>query len=371
MSLFRGAMRNVEAPEDPHLPAARTLVPNLKVNPNDIASFDAALKAVKAYFYHLAEGVNIQARQTFFDLSTNSLVQPSLVGIHALGLHPEDLAEMGKAGAKVVWSPFSNTLLYGQTLDLSAVVDAGIPWGLGCDWTPSGSKNLLHELKVARFAAHQSLTDRALVAAATSQGAQVASWADHVGTLKADALADLIVVRGDGEPWTELIKATEAGIALVVIQGIARYGDPAVVGPIAGKATLETRQMPWGPAAFNLTAEGSPLNDVTLAAAEQTLHEATDDLPKFREDMEARQAGLRADGVEVTEAFTVELDNEYEPTPEELAADPDIEFFADFTRMATTVPLDSLYVDGAFLAVLAAEANVSPALKKAVADAYT
>ena len=49
----------------------------------------------------------------------------------------------------VVWSPYSNMLLYGETMDIKAAIEAGVTIGLGSDWTPTGSKSVLEELVVA------------------------------------------------------------------------------------------------------------------------------------------------------------------------------------------------------------------------------
>ena len=49
----------------------------------------------------------------------------------------------------MIWSPFSNLWLYRDTTDVVAARDEGLRICLGADWSPSGSKNLLGELKVA------------------------------------------------------------------------------------------------------------------------------------------------------------------------------------------------------------------------------
>ena len=48
-----------------------------------------------------------------------------------------------------MWSPFSNLWLYGATTDVAAARARGLRLCLGSDWAPSGTKNLLGELKVA------------------------------------------------------------------------------------------------------------------------------------------------------------------------------------------------------------------------------
>ena len=84
--------------------------------------------------------------------------------VHGTALEAQDFVEMRGApttrsngsgdglGAKLVWSPLSNLLLYGQTADIKAAKAAGVRIGIGSDWAPSGSKNLLGELKIAQLA---------------------------------------------------------------------------------------------------------------------------------------------------------------------------------------------------------------------------
>ena len=50
----------------------------------------------------------------------------------------------------MVWSPFSNLALYGETAAIAAAKACGLRIGIGPDWSPMG-KNLLGELKVARL----------------------------------------------------------------------------------------------------------------------------------------------------------------------------------------------------------------------------
>ena len=57
--------------------------------------------------------------------------------------------EWAPLGGSIVWSPFSNLWLYRGTTDVLAARAAGVRICLGADWSPSGSKNLLGELKVA------------------------------------------------------------------------------------------------------------------------------------------------------------------------------------------------------------------------------
>src|SRR3546814_1706615 len=95
---------------------------------------------------------------------------------------------MAAHGASMVWSPLSNLLLYGQTADVAAATAAGLTIGLGSDWSPSGSKNLLGELKAAHpcnRAAGEPFSARDIVAMATRNAAQPMKWERGAGSLAA------------------------------------------------------------------------------------------------------------------------------------------------------------------------------------------
>jgi 5-methylthioadenosine/S-adenosylhomocysteine deaminase len=376
--LFNGAMRNVEETKDPRLPEAGTRVPTLYANPEGVRSFRAALDARNAYFYHLAEGSDLGARRTFTDLEDNDLLARSLVGIHCLGLNSSDLAQLAKAGAKGVWSPFSNLLLYGQTLDLHALRASGLRFSIGCDWTPTGSKNLLQELKVARWVASAQaadLTAEDLVRAVTCNPAAVVGWEGYVGVLRPEALADVLVLRGDqGDAFNQLVDATEAEVALVLVHGIPRYGDSDLMGQLNTEPDrpLEEWSLDGSKKAFNLQTPGSELSEISFGAARGTLLNAMSDLVAFRASTEEQEAALYALGLDAP-SFTLELDNEYQPTPDELldGAVPEAELMADWSQMAQSVELDSPVVGGQdYWARVDAQPNIDPSLKEALRSAY-
>jgi len=378
IKLFRGAMRNVEVTSDARLPEAGTLVPNLIVDETHVAAFRKALASRTAYFYHLAEGVNDRARQAYNDLVESQLVQKSLVGIHCLGLHPDDLNSLTAAGAKAVWSPLSNLLLYGRTLDLEAVKSAGVPLALGCDWSPSGSKNLLQELKVARWvvdAQGVSLSDADLVSCVTDAPARTLGWAPYLGSLTEQAFADVLVIDGvAGDPYQHLIKAREADIRLLLIHGVARYGERSLMERLhtTPEFPLESWTLAGSERAFNLRTPDSELNDVSFAAAAESLSAAMSDLPGFRERAGGERAKLASFGLEEAPSFVVELDNEYEPTPEELQAEPAVAgLTADWSRMVDSVALDTpIVAEDAYWQRLSAATNLPEGLAASLRAAY-
>lgn len=372
--LYRGVMRNVEETDDPRLPEASTLVPDLYVKKQDrVDAFRRTLDTRAAYFYHLAEGIDAVSQQRFQDLKVNDLIQKSLVGIHSLGLEGPDLKFMAAAGAKVVWSPFSNMLLYGETLNLEDLRKSGVVFSIGCDWAPTGSKNLLEELKVARWVVENQesdFTSEELVRAVTVNGAAAAGWQDGVGRLAEDMFADLLVIRGaDGDPWDHLIDATEPDVDLVVIHGKARYGALAHMEALHGDPTFPIEEWSVGgeQKGFDLYTPSSPLNDVSFARSIEVLEEGMADLPALLEESQTGENELLSLGLDAP-AFTVLLDNEYEPDPSEV--DPAMQLLAD-VPMPESVPLDPPEVNAeGYWDLVDAQPNIQDGLKTYLRSAY-
>ena len=214
----------------------------------DARKFLARLKKEDSCFLlHLSEGVTDPAspkpsvaRKHFLALEIKKdewALNDKFCGIHAAGLLPEDFDVLAQKNASMVWSPLSNLLLYGGTARVDAARAAGVTIGLGSDWSPTGSKNLLGELKVAWLYSQHVLNGlfkaRDLVAMATRDAARILKWKGLLGTIAAGARADILVIDGTGDPaddpYDALIHAKETAIRLVMINGVARYGVPALM----------------------------------------------------------------------------------------------------------------------------------------------
>ncbi len=377
VTIFKGAMRNVEETGDPRLPEAGTCVPDLGLSDDDIKSFRNSLSKRIAYFYHLAEGVGSTARKRFLDLKANELIQKSLVGIHSLGLKPEDLNLMAEKKAKVVWSPFSNLLLYGKTLDLKALKDSGPLFCIGCDWSPSGGKNLLQELKVARYVKDlqgSGYTSRDLVRAVTCNPAAILGWDGYLGSLKPGAFADLIVIKGTGgDPYDHLIDATEREIKLVVVHGTPRYGIKSIMQSIhkSEKDSLETITLGEEERSLYLYAPGSVINDLTFAESHDTLAKAMADLPAFRQSTNEENRLFKAMGMKVEDKFRILLDNELEEPEVKRSNRLMASAKTDWSRMAKSVELDEPSVDfPSYWDRLKEQANIDDDLRQMLKKAY-
>jgi cytosine/adenosine deaminase-related metal-dependent hydrolase len=286
---FRGLVRNVEAPLDAALNAAMTRIPD--VTAREVGEFRGALTRHACCLLHLSEGTDEHAHQAFFALSTAAppAIMKSLVGIHCVVLNNADFKAMGASGAKMVWSPLSNLLLYGDTANVKAARDNGVTIGLGSDWTFSGSKNLLGELKVARAVnaiRNYGFSDRDLVAMATCDGAKVLSWDHRVGSLERGKLADVIVIDGAaGDPYAALLEATEHGVVLSVIGGEPRYGTSALMKQLgADQGDIDETTIAGRKRILSFTSDPNSKQRVSFDDARAALAEALRDLPKLERE---------------------------------------------------------------------------------------
>jgi len=336
--LYQGLVRNFEAPDDAALPRAETRVPDLRQDQVETMRADLATGA--PYFFHLSEGIDTIARRQFELIRENALVQPNLIGIHSLALTRDQHQAMAQSGAGLVWSPLSNMLLYGQSIDPAILLEARSHFGLGSDWTPSGSRNILQELKVAWLSVQQvvapeqrfSLED--IARAATLQAAQVAGWGEHVGSIERGKLADFTVLDNrHADVYENLLRSTERHVRLVMVGGTARYGSKDVVKATGiPESALETLQVGGLEKSLYLRQPGSPIGSLTFAAARQRLLDVMGDLKRIRESPTPLFEPLASGPT-----LTLELDMQ----PEEL--DPGIELFADQPPL-DKAELDSLTV---------------------------
>jgi 5-methylthioadenosine/S-adenosylhomocysteine deaminase len=197
----------------------------------------ARLAGGLAFIYHLAEGVDSALQKEFQFLDDHGCVRDGLVGIHSTALTDDDFRVWKQRGSgAIVWSPFSNLWLYGDTTDVLSARRRGLRVCLGSDWTPSGTRNVLGELKVAtrwnRVALDGALEPADLVELVTANPGDTLArpWQAPVGRLVEGALADLACfapVRAD--PWQTVLTATERHVRLVVVGGRPVYGNRALL----------------------------------------------------------------------------------------------------------------------------------------------
>lgn len=243
-------VRNVEMKNFGEDHIGQSVLPISSMFVKDLPAQKASIEKLDGWLFHLSEGIDEHARNEYFNpkydpsknvgpsnqagLKNIGLVTKNLIGIHCTGLKEEDFADWKKTtgeGAKVVWSPLSNLMLYGKTTDVLGAKKHGATIAIGTDWSPSGSKNMLWELKVVdqvnRQQLKKALSDQEIVAMATKNPAKLVKWTDKVGMIKPGMSADLLIVddvRAEN-PYRNLILALENQVQLVMVDGDPIYGD--------------------------------------------------------------------------------------------------------------------------------------------------
>jgi hypothetical protein len=183
---------------------------------------------IRAFIVHLAEGrAKDEYNKIEYKLSEKlGFAKEGLVIIHGVGLDANDMKHAADRKMSLVWSPYSNLLLYKETTDINEALKAGLNISLGSDWSPTGSKNLLDEVKIAKlYLASQKnspVTDRMLFEMMTINPARALKLDQKVGRIEKDYLADIVAIRlksSQENYYSQVINADSADIQMVFVGG--------------------------------------------------------------------------------------------------------------------------------------------------------
>ncbi|MFN3455641.1 MAG: amidohydrolase family protein [Pseudobdellovibrio sp.] len=203
---------------------------------------------IRTFIAHLSEG---RAQDAYNKLEyklakTMGLAQKGLVIIHGVGLDEADMKHAASQEMSIVWSPFSNLLLYGETLNLKLANKYGINLTLGSDWSPSGSKNLLDEVKIARNYVKKNhikfITDKDLYEMMTIRPAKALKLEHKIGRLEENYLADIVAIKLKSlavNPYTQIIAAEPSDIQVVMVGGKVVVGKKTVLNKLDIKSNPE------------------------------------------------------------------------------------------------------------------------------------
>jgi cytosine/adenosine deaminase-related metal-dependent hydrolase len=217
----------------------------------------SSIDALDSYLPHIAEGINSEAHNEFVCTSSTDapskkqdLIKKQTAVIHGIAMKADDVALYRTDMAMLVWSPRSNIDLYGNTAPVTLFDAMGVQIALGTDWMPSGSMNLLRELKCADslnqsyFAKHFSDTD--LWRMVTINGAFALGVQNVLGALEPGHVADISIYDGkQRRDHRAVIDASVEDVVLVMRGGKALYGDAALMDdPVIGASDCESFDAP-------------------------------------------------------------------------------------------------------------------------------
>jgi 5-methylthioadenosine/S-adenosylhomocysteine deaminase len=293
---YRGIVRNVENTEDADLPEALAKISD--VESKSVTKFFERLKKQFCLLLHLSEGTDDNAHKHFDDLrlpNGDFAINEALAGIHCVALTEADFKKMKSKKASMVWSPLSNLLLYAKTADIAAAVRNDLLIGLGSDWSPSGSKNLFGELKVARLVSKNldiMKKDADVLALGTINPARILKWDTLLGSIEAGKRADLMVMDGkSGDPYQSFLTRSESSISLVVVNGIARYGKEDLMDQWEGtKENIKVNKKNYK---FFLQqgTQDPAVGNLKLSAAIKKLKDGLNTLPQLATNLENANTG--------------------------------------------------------------------------------
>lgn len=259
-----------------------------------IASKKTYLKDSKrsALIAHLAEGRRDDPyNQVEFEIiKLLDMAKPNVNFVHGVGISKDDMKIMGANKMGLIWSPYSNLLLYGQTLDIKSAREAGVMLSLGSDWLPTGSRGILEEAKLAASYIDKDpdgeglkkiFTDEELYLLLTENPAKMINHFDinpakgesGVGQLKVGAMGTLIATTHlDDNPYTSLVRKTySADVNLVVVDGKVIYGNEGYVQQ-GGIAKTDYEVLPVYFSGLNeLASKSIPLIDEKKATKDEKL----------------------------------------------------------------------------------------------------
>jgi 5-methylthioadenosine/S-adenosylhomocysteine deaminase len=326
-SYFRGIVRNVESPDDQTLPRGESRMSD--VIANDLKAFWKNLQAYDqrgaAFLLHLAEGYDTKAHEHFeiLKLNGNWAIDRALAGIHCVALNANDFQTLKINSGSIIWSPMSNLLLYGKTADIPSAKAARLRIALGCDWSPSGSKNLLSEMKVAwlyakdykRRTRKKLFSAEDIVAMVTRVSAEILRWDQCLGTIETGKLADLTILSNCMEDaYENAIHARESDVKLVVVGGVPRYGDSDLMHELVSEdRDVEDVLIMGEPRTIDLESDDERVPRIAFTKAQALLTDALRRLPELEK---AQKVGMLHPAMKALpngSGWTLALD-EIEPT---------------------------------------------------------
>jgi cytosine/adenosine deaminase-related metal-dependent hydrolase len=166
---------------------------------------------------HAAEGLDEEAANEFERLDALGCLKSNTLLVHGVALDQSQRTRLERVGAGLIWCPSSNLRLFGKTAEVRDLV-AHHRVALGTDSRLSGGRDLLAELRLA--ANLSGLGEESLEGLVTHIGADLLRLPDR-GSLRPGLRADLLVLPAG----TALGCAARANVRMVMIDGIARYGD--------------------------------------------------------------------------------------------------------------------------------------------------
>lgn len=199
--------------------------------------------------------------------------------VHGCGIDPANPAHVQflvERDISIVWSPTSNLLLYGDTLDVDALIQSGVNVALGSDWSPSGSKHVWDEAKFARRflqSVGAAVSDADVFRMVTANAGRCLGAG--LGQIREGAFADLFIVESpiDSDSALEVFFSTEdRDVLATIINGVPIYGRRAFLQQFG--LALQPFPRREGSAAADKAVHVPPSVEMTIETAVDAVEDA-------------------------------------------------------------------------------------------------
>lgn len=164
------------------------------------------------------------------------LLTPRMTIGHGTWMTPDDLALLAERGACLCHNCSSNLRLKSGTLDLNAVLAAGVPCALGIDEAGiNDDRDMLQEMRMAltlhRPAGHDAPAPEAaqILRMATEHGAKTTPFGTQIGRLEPGALADVVLL-----DWTQVTRPWQDPVMALTDVLVRRARTDAVETVVIG-----------------------------------------------------------------------------------------------------------------------------------------
>ncbi len=271
-------------------PAGEPVVkPGYDGKPSPLDAYVADRPRLQATLVHLAEGrsgfgsdrgVDPYSRAEFEALMAHPAMRDvaavkasRLALVHGCGIDVDNSRHVDfllERDISIIWSPASNMLLYGDTIDAGTLIGLGVNVALGSDWSPSGSKHVWDEARFARFfldAIGSEISDAAVFKMVTTCPGRCLGLG--FGRIEEGAAADFFILRSPIESDHSLevfFSTTDRDVLATIVDGLPIYGNRDFLEEF----DLELQDLP--------EREGSAVEDkaVHLPASTRVDHFAAD-----------------------------------------------------------------------------------------------
>jgi cytosine/adenosine deaminase-related metal-dependent hydrolase len=182
------------------------------------------------FVVHLAEGKDHFARRELEILARHDIKPGRFVFVHCIDAGREEIEQIARMKATVVWCPTSNQFIIGQEGDIPLMLSRGINVALGTDSSTSGPTNLLRETEVAleRLRRWQRPeAEKTVLRMVTVNPGKALGLEPRVGTIAPGASLDMLAIRpGSSSDRVEaLFHSDYRDICLLTCAGAFVYGD--------------------------------------------------------------------------------------------------------------------------------------------------